>query len=43
MSNSMDGTANSAAGLMVMAQNSGASALIQQGVTVQANLSVGGP
>ena len=43
MSNSMDGSANAAAGVMVMAQNSGASSLIQQGVTVQANLSVGGP
>ena len=30
-----------AAGIMVMAQNSGAAALIQQGVTVQANLTVG--
>ncbi|HEY4555448.1 MAG TPA: hypothetical protein VIG68_03305, partial [Lysobacter sp.] len=42
MSNQMNGSANAAAGLMVMGQNSGASSLIQQGVTVQANLSVGG-
>ena len=41
MSNSMDGSANAAAGIMVLAQNSGATSLIQQGVTVQANLNVG--
>ena len=41
MSNAMNGTANAAAGIMVVAQNSGASSLIQQGVTVQANLNVG--
>jgi hypothetical protein len=41
MSNSMDGSANGAAGIMVLAQNSGASSLIQQGVTVQANLNLG--
>ncbi|NLA68897.1 MAG: hypothetical protein GX856_11780, partial [Gammaproteobacteria bacterium] len=41
MSNSMDGSANGAAGIMVMAQNSGASSLIQQGITVQANLNLG--
>lgn len=41
MSNRMNGSANAAAGLMVMAQNSGAASLIQQGVTVQANLTVG--
>lgn len=41
MSNTMSGSANAAAGIMVMAQNSGATSLIQQGVTVQANLSVG--
>jgi hypothetical protein len=41
MSNEMAGSANAAAGIMVMAQNSGAASLIQQGVTVQANLSVG--
>lgn len=43
MSNYMNGSANAAAGIMVVAQNSGASSLIQQGVTVQANLNVGGP
>ncbi len=42
MSNAMNGSANAAAGIMVVAQNSGASSLIQQGVTVQANLNVGG-
>lgn len=41
MSNQMNGSANAAAGIMVVAQNSGASSLIQQGVTVQANLAVG--
>jgi hypothetical protein len=41
MSNAMNGSANAAAGIMVMAQNSGAASLIQQGVTVQANLTVG--
>jgi hypothetical protein len=41
MSNAMNGSANAAAGIMVVAQNSGASSLIQQGVTVQANLNVG--
>jgi hypothetical protein len=41
MSNAMNGTANAAAGIMVVAQNSGAASLIQQGVTVQANLNVG--
>lgn len=41
MSNHMDGSANTAAGIMVVAQNSGASSLIQQGITVQANLTVG--
>ncbi|MGH8154295.1 MAG: hypothetical protein ACREP0_03530 [Rhodanobacteraceae bacterium] len=40
MSNSMNGTAVSAAGITTMAQNSGAASLIQQGVTVQANLTV---
>ena len=41
MSNAMNGSANAAAGIMVLAQNSGAASLIQQGVTVQANLNVG--
>ena len=41
MSNAMNGTAVSAAGITTMAQNSGAASLIQQGVTVQANLTVG--
>jgi hypothetical protein len=38
----MEGTAQSAAGVLVVANNSGAGSLIQQGVTVQANLNVGG-
>jgi hypothetical protein len=41
MSNAMNGTAVSAAGITTMAQNSGAASLVQQGVTVQANLTVG--
>ncbi|MFD1069178.1 hypothetical protein ACFQ2D_04475 [Luteimonas composti] len=41
MSNAMNGSGNAAAGIMVMAQNSGAASLIQQGITVQANLTVG--
>ncbi len=41
MSNTMSGTAAAAAGITTIAQNSGAAALIQQGVTVQANLNVG--
>ncbi|HAT30063.1 MAG TPA: hypothetical protein DCW29_04195, partial [Janthinobacterium sp.] len=41
MSNTMTGTAQSAAGLLVISQNSGLSSLIQQNVVVQANLSVG--
>src|SRR3546814_5686999 len=41
MSNAMNGSSNAAAGIMMVAQNSGASSLIQQGVTVQANLNVG--
>ena len=41
MSNHMNGSANAAAGIMVVAQNSGAASLIQQAVTVQANLTVG--
>ena len=41
MSNQMNGTAVGAAGIAVLAQNSGAAALVQQSVNVQANLSVG--
>jgi trehalose-6-phosphate synthase len=41
MSNTMTGAAQSAAGIVVMSQNSGAASLIQQAVTVQANLTVG--
>jgi hypothetical protein len=40
MSNTMSGTAQSAAGIMVMTQNSGLAALVQQSVNVQANLSL---
>jgi hypothetical protein len=40
MSNTMSGSAAAAAGISLLAQNSGAAALIQQGVTVQANLTV---
>jgi hypothetical protein len=42
MSATMDATAQSAAGVLVVSNNSGPAALIQQGVTVQANLNVGG-
>ena len=41
MSNSMSTIAQSAAGILVMSQNSGFASLIQQSVNVQANLSVG--
>ncbi len=41
MSNTMSGAAQSAAGIMVMAQNSGMAAMLQQSVNVQANLGVG--
>ncbi|WP_354504109.1 hypothetical protein [Lysobacter sp. OAE881] len=41
MSSTMTGTASGAAGITVAAQNSGFSSLIQQGITVQANLTVG--
>jgi hypothetical protein len=37
----MSGTAQSAAGVMVISQNSGFNALVQQSVNVQANLNVG--
>jgi len=39
MSNNMTGAAQSAAGIVAMAQNSGASSLIQQQVNMQANVS----
>ena len=41
MSNNMTSVGQSAAGIMNAAQNSGVASLIQQGVTVQANLTVG--
>lgn len=43
MSANIDGTAQSAAGVLVIANNSGVGALVQQAVTVQANVNVGGP
>ena len=42
MSNNLSGAGAGAAGISNFAQNSGAASLIQQGVNVQANLSVGG-
>jgi hypothetical protein len=42
MSNTMNGTAQSAAGIMVITQNSGIASLVQQSVNVQANLNLGG-
>jgi hypothetical protein len=41
MSNTMSATAQSAAGIMVISQNTGIAALTQQSVNVQANLNVG--
>ena len=41
MSNSMSSVGQSAAGIMVAAQNSGMNAMVQQAVNVQANLNVG--
>jgi hypothetical protein len=41
MSNNMGSAGAAAAGISNFAQNSGAASLIQQGVNVQANLSVG--
>ena len=41
MSNTMTGTAQNAAGIMVLTQNSGISSLVQQSVNVQANMNVG--
>src|SRR3546814_12537843 len=43
MSNAMNGRSNAAAGLMMVAPNSGACSFIQQGVTMPANLTVCGP
>jgi hypothetical protein len=40
MANNMTGTAVGAAGIAVIAQNSGIAALVQQSVNVQANLTV---
>lgn len=42
MSNAMNSIGQSAAGIMVMAQNSGMAAMVQQSVNVQANLALGG-
>lgn len=41
MSSNMSNVGNSAAGVMVISQNSGFASLAQQGVTIQANLNVG--
>ncbi|MYM95944.1 hypothetical protein GTP90_18960, partial [Rugamonas sp. FT81W] len=41
MSNTMSNVGQSAAGILVMSQNSGISSLVQQSVNVQSNLSVG--
>jgi hypothetical protein len=41
MSNQMNGSAAAAAGVSILAQNSGAAALVQQSVNVQANLNLG--
>jgi hypothetical protein len=41
LSNTMSGTAQSAAGVLVISQNTGIAALTQQSVNVQANLTVG--
>jgi hypothetical protein len=41
MSNTMSGTAQSAAGILTIAQTTGVANLVQQSVNVQANLSVG--
>ena len=41
ISNKMSGTGQSAAGVLVISQNSGLSSLVQQSVNVQANLSLG--
>jgi hypothetical protein len=41
LSNTMSNVGQSAAGIMVVSQNSGISSLVQQSVNVQANLAVG--
>jgi hypothetical protein len=41
MSNTMTGTAQAAAGVLVISQNTGIAALTQQSVNVQANLTLG--
>jgi len=41
MNNAMTAAAQSAAGISVMSQNSGAASFAQQAVTIQANLTVG--
>ena len=41
LSNAMTGTAQSAAGILAIVQNTGIGALAQQSVNVQANLSLG--
>ena len=41
MSNTMSNIATGAAGITVLSQNNGFSSLVQQSVTVQANLAVG--
>jgi hypothetical protein len=40
MSNTMSGTAQSAAGILVMSQTTGIASLTQQSVNVQANLTM---
>jgi len=40
MSNQMNGSASAAAGVSILAQNSGAASLVQQSVNVQANLNL---
>ena len=41
LSNTMNQVGQSAAGVMVISQNSGIASLVQQSVNVQANLAVG--
>jgi hypothetical protein len=41
MSNNMSSVGQSAAGIMVAAQNSGMNAMVQQGVNVMATVNVG--
>jgi len=40
MSNTMNGTAQSAAGISVISQNTGISSMVQQSVNVQANMNL---